>query len=82
MKANLIAQARLAFADKEAVKKEYIVDIKDCQFAAKDDPESHILRIEIGDLKLFAHRQRTIIINQNLVRAVFTPEVHRIETLR
>ena len=82
MKANLFAQARLQMADKEAVRKEYVVDIKDCKFSDKDKADSAILRIEIGDLKLFAHRSRTILNNADLVRAVFTPEVHRIETLR
>ena len=82
MKANLFAQARLQLSDQESVKKEYIVDIKDCKFSDKDKPDSAILRIEIGDLKLFAHRSRTILNNQDLVRAVFTPEVQRIETLR
>ena len=59
-----------------------MVDIADCKFSDKDKPDSTILRIEIGDLKLFAHRNRTISVNQDLVRAVFTPEVRRIETLR
>ena len=82
MKANLFAQARLLTASKDSVKKEYIVDIKDCKFSDKDKADSAILRIEIGDLKLFAHRQRTIAQNEDLVRAVFTPEVERIETLK
>ena len=50
-------------ADKEAVRKEYVVDIKDCKFSDKDKADSAILRIEIGDLKLFAHRSRTILNN-------------------
>uniref|UniRef100_A0A7S3HVX7 Uncharacterized protein n=1 Tax=Favella ehrenbergii TaxID=182087 RepID=A0A7S3HVX7_9SPIT len=82
MRANLFAMARLQFVDQEAVKREYIVDIKDCQFSDKDKPDSTILRIEVGELKLFAHRNRTIYVNSDLLRAVFTPEVHRIETLR
>lgn len=82
MRANLFAHARLAFADKEHVKKEYVVDIKDCRFSDKDRADSAILRIEIGDLKLFAHRQRTIMQNEDLVRAVFTPEVERIELMK
>ena len=56
MKANLFAQLRLMSANEESVKKEYIVDIKDCKFSAKDKPEDAIPRIEVGDLKLFAHR--------------------------
>ena len=63
MKANLFAQMRLQVADKEFVKKEYIVDIKDCKFSDKDKADSSILRIEIGDIKLFAHRNRTISVN-------------------
>lgn len=82
MKANLFAHARLNFVDRDVVKREYIVDIKDCKFSDKDKPDSTILRIEIGDLKLFAHRNRTIYVDQDLLRAVFTPEVERIETLR
>ena len=39
MRSNLFAQARLAFADKESVRKEYTVDIKDCQFSDKDKPD-------------------------------------------
>ena len=68
-------------ANKDQVKTEYIVDIKDCKFSDKDKADSAILRIEIGDLRLFAHRNRTIAKNDDLVRAVFTPEVERIETL-
>ena len=45
MKSNLFAQARLAFADKESVRKEYTVDIKDCKFSEKDKPEEQILRM-------------------------------------
>lgn len=63
MKSNLFAQIRLRFADQTQVRREYIVDIKDCRFSEKDKPDSPILRIEIGDLKLFAHRNRTIMIN-------------------
>ena len=63
MKANLFALARLNFVDREAIKREYIVDIKDCKFSDKDEPGSTILRIEIGDLKLFAHRNRTIFVD-------------------
>lgn len=73
---------RLKFSHQESVKKEYIVDIKDCKFSEKDKPDSAIMRIEIGDVKLFAHRNRTITVNHDLVRAVFTPEVRRIETMR
>ena len=82
MKKNLFAQARFAMADRETVRKEYIVAIKDCQFSEKDKADSSILRIEVGSLKLFAHKQRTIMQNTDLVKAVFTPEVERIETLK
>lgn len=82
MKSNLFAQLRLKFAaNTTQVRKEYIVDIKDCRFSDKDKSDSPILRIEIGELKLFAHRNRTILNNQDLVRAVFTPEVTRVETI-
>jgi len=63
MKANIFAFFRLNFVDKDVVKREYIVDIKDCKFSEKDKPDSTILRIEIGDLKLFAHRNRTLFVN-------------------
>ena len=83
MKANLFAQLRLRMIDRETVKREYIVDIKDCKFSDKDKPDDQIMRLQIGnDLKLFAHRNRSIYVNQDLLRAVFTPEVERIDTLR
>lgn len=69
--------------DRETVQREYIVDIKDCKFSDKDKPDDQIMRLQIGnDLKLFAHRNRSIYVNQDLLRAVFTPEVERIDTLR
>ena len=39
MRSNLFAQARLQFADKDSVSKEYTVDIKDCKLSDKDKPD-------------------------------------------
>lgn len=40
------------------------------------------MRITIGNKKFFLHRTRVNVMNNDLVRAVFTKEVERIENMR
>ena len=75
---NVFANIRLASVDKDTVCKEYVFDIKDCSLAEKEDPDSHIMRLQIGDKKFFAHRNRNLVANFDLIIAIFTEEVHKI----
>ena len=55
-------------------------DIKDCNVSEKNsEDDNYIMRLQIGDKKFFLHRARTILYNQDLVRAIFSEEVHKIE---
>jgi hypothetical protein len=75
---NLFAAVRMALGDRKSVKSEYTFDIKDVQMSSKDKPDSKILRLEMDGLKFFAHRTRTLKINQELVQAIFHPQVHSV----
>lgn len=40
------------------------------------------MRLKLGNMKFFAHRNRTIMINEELLNAVINPQVNRIETMK
>lgn len=62
--------------------KEYIFEIKDCQLDELDKSDSPLMRININGQKFFAHRTRVAYVHQDLLKAVFTKEVDRIESIR
>lgn len=80
-KTNLFALARLNFFDAEHVSKEYVFDIKDCVFHESEKGDL-IMRLDIQGRRFFASRQRTLVYNEELLKAVFNDKVERIECLR
>lgn len=64
------------------VQKVYVFPIKDCEMSPDDRPESPLMRLNIHGKKFFLHRTRTTVMNHDLVRAVFTKEVERIENMQ
>ena len=69
-KTNIFAKIRLIFLDK-SLKSEYVFPISECKLCEKNNTESSLIRLELSGKKFFAHRQRTIMINEELVKAVF-----------
>ena len=45
---NLFAQIRLNFVDKNTVKKEYVIPIKECSYAESNNDEDMIMRLQLG----------------------------------
>ena len=78
---NLFATIRLLLVDR-SIKKEYVFPISECGLCEKDNQESMLMRLQLGDRKFFAHRSRAIMINEELVSAVLNPRVIRIETMK
>ena len=77
---NIFTLARFNLVDKNTVQKEYVFDIKDCDVSEKhSDDDNYMMRLQIGEKKFFLHRARTVLHNQDLVRAIFTKKVHKIE---
>jgi hypothetical protein len=74
---NVFANYRLAFWDRN-LQKDYTFAISECMLSEKDDVKSPILRVQMGHLKFFAYRNRTMMINEELVQAIFDAKVHKI----
>ena len=80
---NVFAQIKLMKDSKQGdLAKVYVFPIEECELAADDRPESPWMRLEIVGRKFFLHRTKVTLMNKDLVRAVFTKEVTRIENLR
>lgn len=59
-KTNIFAQIRLRFVDKN-VKKEYTFPISECGFCEKNNPTDTLMRLQLGGMKFYAHRSRTVL---------------------
>lgn len=80
---NLFSHARMAIDKRRSdLQKVYVFPIRDCEVSQDDRPDSPLMRISIGNKKFFLHRTRVNMINNDLIRAVFTKEVERIENMR
>lgn len=62
--------------------KEFIAKISDISFSDKDIPNSPIIRIMIGDKRYYCHKNRSAVHDYDLLKAIFTPGVNKIECLR
>ena len=56
--------------------------IADVKYSEKDDPKSPILRIIVGDKRYFCHKNASLIQDFELLKAILTPGVERIETFK
>ena len=80
---NLFTIARFNLLDKKTVRTEYVFDIEDCDVCVKNnDDDNYLMRLQINELKFFLHRARALHYNTDLVRAIFTKDVHRIEQFK
>lgn len=80
---NVFAQAKLKLDSNHSdLAKVYVFPIEECEIASDDRPDSPWMRLSIVGRKFFLHRNRTELLNTDLVKAVFTKEVTRIENLR
>jgi hypothetical protein len=59
---NLFAFARMNFFERN-IAREYVFEMKDCGLSEKDNPNEHIIRLQMGDKKFYAHRNRAMMIN-------------------
>ena len=55
--------------------------ISECNFSEKDDPGSRVLRLEMSGTKFYCHRNRVVHQDQELIGAIFHPDVKKIEDL-
>ena len=80
---NLFTLARFNLVDKKTVQSQYVFNIEDCDVCFKtNDDDNYLMRLQIGDKKFFLHKARTMYYNTDLVRAIFTKDVHRIEQFK
>ncbi len=79
-KTNIFAKLRLAFVDK-TIQKEYTFKISECSYTDNHNPENTLMKLQLGDLKFYAHKSRSTYCNDELVKAVLHPDVTRIKTL-
>lgn len=77
---NIFAKLRLAFVDK-TIKREYIFNISECGYSDNHSPDNTLMRLQLGNLKFYAHKSRSVVNNEELVKAVLHPDVKRIYTL-
>ena len=62
---------------------EYNFKIADARFSEKDEPTSQILRLVMEDnLKFFCHRNRAQYRDPELIGAIFTPQITKLECLK
>jgi hypothetical protein len=62
---------------------EYKFKIADAKFSDKDEPTSQILRLEMEDkLKFFCHRNRAQYRDPELIGAIFTAQITKLECLK
>jgi len=59
---------------------DFIVKIGDVEFSEKDKPNSSIVRVKMNGIRYYCHKDAQFH-DVELIRAIFTPEVDRIETL-
>ena len=75
LQTNIYAKVRLSFFEKQ-LKTEYTFKISECSYDEKNDPTSNLARLQLGSMKFFCHRSRTLMINEELLTAVLHPKVH------
>eukprot|EP00347_Sterkiella_histriomuscorum_P003323 403364726 len=61
---------------------EQIIPIRDLRYSEKDKPDSPILRIIVGDKKYFCHKNASLIQDFELLKAILTPNVHKIDVFK
>ena len=59
---NVFAFARMNFFERN-IAREYVFEMKDCGLSEMDNPNSPIIRLQMGDKKFYAYRNRTMMIN-------------------
>ena len=77
---NLFTNFRLMFIDKN-LKREYVFPISECKYDTNNKMDNTLTRLDLGGMKFFSHKARTVYTNDELMKAVLHPDVHRIETL-
>ncbi|TNV81271.1 hypothetical protein FGO68_gene2068 [Halteria grandinella] len=58
---------------------EYVVKISDVMFSEKDKPNSPIMRIIAGEKRFYLHKNMSKVQDFELLRAIFSPHVNKIE---
>jgi hypothetical protein len=59
---NVFAFARMNFFERN-IAREYVFEMKDCGLSEIDSPNSPIIRLQMGEKKFYAFRNRTMMIN-------------------
>lgn len=61
---------------------EVVAKISDVRFSEKDKPDSPILRIMVGDKKFYLHKNLSRVHDFELLKAVLSPDVNKIECFK
>uniref|UniRef100_A0A7S3FWX1 Uncharacterized protein n=1 Tax=Strombidium rassoulzadegani TaxID=1082188 RepID=A0A7S3FWX1_9SPIT len=80
---NLFALARTRLSMDKAIATVYEVPISEVKFAEKNSEDAQVFRILVGpdELKFFLHKTRTLVRDDELLHAVLSPQVRRVESL-
>ena len=71
--------APLGFRRKEGP---IVAHIRSIRYSEKDRPDSSQLRIIVKDKKYFCHKNMSLVQDFELLKAVLTPDVHKIEVFK